>query len=181
MHTNWFWTVWQMIFWIWCWFDSNARNVWATIIYSFRQIHIQLKFQLQNVAKTDVYADYLHTIKLILVSLWIWKLDFTSNCSQLSTNHIYSFFSLCMFLSDIPADDILELFGKTFFEFCQDSGYDKILQVLGATPRDFLQVYYSCLCTNIRNLNMCSSQYFFISFNFDDKWTYIYEYILNGD
>lgn len=42
--------------------------------------------------------------------------------------------------TDIPADDILELFGKTFFEFCQDSGYDKILQVLGATPRDFLQV-----------------------------------------
>ena len=42
--------------------------------------------------------------------------------------------------ADIPADSILELFGKTFFEFCQDSGYDKILQVLGATPRDFLQV-----------------------------------------
>lgn len=42
--------------------------------------------------------------------------------------------------ADIPADNILELFGKTFFEFCQDSGYDKILQVLGATPRDFLQV-----------------------------------------
>ncbi|KDR07449.1 guanylate cyclase soluble subunit beta-1 [Zootermopsis nevadensis] len=39
----------------------------------------------------------------------------------------------------IPANSILELFGKTFFEFCQDSGYDKILQVLGATPRDFLQ------------------------------------------
>jgi hypothetical protein len=44
------------------------------------------------------------------------------------------------FSTDIPADAILELFGKTFFEFCQDSGYDKILQVLGATPRDFLQV-----------------------------------------
>jgi hypothetical protein len=42
--------------------------------------------------------------------------------------------------SEIPANAILELFGKTFFEFCQDSGYDKILQVLGATPRDFLQV-----------------------------------------
>jgi hypothetical protein len=41
---------------------------------------------------------------------------------------------------EIPANAILELFGKTFFEFCQDSGYDKILQVLGATPRDFLQV-----------------------------------------
>lgn len=41
---------------------------------------------------------------------------------------------------DIPADAILELFGKTFFEFCQDSGYDKILQVLGARPKDFLQV-----------------------------------------
>jgi hypothetical protein len=42
--------------------------------------------------------------------------------------------------SEIPANAILELFGKMFFEFCQDSGYDKILQVLGATPRDFLQV-----------------------------------------
>lgn len=43
-------------------------------------------------------------------------------------------------ISEIPANTILELFGKMFFEFCQDSGYDKILQVLGATPRDFLQV-----------------------------------------
>lgn len=31
------------------------------------------------------------------------------------------------------------MFGKMFFEFCQESGYDSILQVLGATPRDFLQ------------------------------------------
>lgn len=43
---------------------------------------------------------------------------------------------------DIPANEILELFGRMFFEFCQDSGYDKILQVLGATPRDFLQVKF---------------------------------------
>lgn len=41
--------------------------------------------------------------------------------------------------SDIPANDILELFGRMFFEFCQESGYDKILKILGATPRDFLQ------------------------------------------
>ncbi|KFM79990.1 Guanylate cyclase soluble subunit beta-1, partial [Stegodyphus mimosarum] len=26
-----------------------------------------------------------------------------------------------------------------FFDFCQESGYDKILQVLGSSPRDFLQ------------------------------------------
>jgi hypothetical protein len=44
---------------------------------------------------------------------------------------------------DIPADSILELFGQTFFDYCQDSGYDKILQVLGATPRDFLQVIFT--------------------------------------
>lgn len=31
------------------------------------------------------------------------------------------------------------MFGRMFFDFCQESGYDKILQVLGATPRDFLQ------------------------------------------
>lgn len=58
---------------------------------------------------------------------------------------------LYLLLSDIPADDILELFGKTFFDFCQDSGYDKILQVLGATPRDFLQV---SIQTVIRAYNM---------------------------
>ncbi|CAG7821178.1 unnamed protein product [Allacma fusca] len=39
----------------------------------------------------------------------------------------------------IPASAILELFGGMFFDFCVESGYDRILQVLGATPRDFLQ------------------------------------------
>ncbi|XP_050317512.1 guanylate cyclase soluble subunit beta-1 isoform X3 [Bactrocera neohumeralis] len=51
----------------------------------------------------------------------------------------YNLIGAAVEILHIPADDILELFGKTFFEFCQDSGYDKILQVLGATPRDFLQ------------------------------------------
>lgn len=54
---------------------------------------------------------------------------------------IWGYYATLMF-TDIPANTILELFGKTFFEFCQDSGYDKILQVLGATPRDFLQVIF---------------------------------------
>ena len=31
------------------------------------------------------------------------------------------------------------MFGRSFFDFCQDSGYDTILQVLGATTKDFLQ------------------------------------------
>uniref|UniRef100_A0A182FJ91 Guanylate cyclase soluble subunit beta-1 n=1 Tax=Anopheles albimanus TaxID=7167 RepID=A0A182FJ91_ANOAL len=51
----------------------------------------------------------------------------------------YNLIEAAVSILNIPAGDILELFGKTFFEFCQDSGYDKILQVLGATPRDFLQ------------------------------------------
>lgn len=50
------------------------------------------------------------------------------------------YITLCIYALELPASSILELFGKMFFEFCQDSGYDKILQVLGATPRDFLQV-----------------------------------------
>lgn len=41
----------------------------------------------------------------------------------------------------------------TFFEFCQDSGYDKILQVLGATPRDFLQVNFT-LCHSKFNISI---------------------------
>lgn len=43
------------------------------------------------------------------------------------------------FSTGLAAADILELFGRMFFDFCQESGYDKILKVLGATPRDFLQ------------------------------------------
>ncbi|EFX89313.1 hypothetical protein DAPPUDRAFT_310298 [Daphnia pulex] len=39
----------------------------------------------------------------------------------------------------VPANLLLEKFGEKFLDFCQDSGYDRILQVLGATPRDFLQ------------------------------------------
>lgn len=41
---------------------------------------------------------------------------------------------------EVPANILLEKFGEKFLDFCQDSGYDRILQVLGATPRDFLQV-----------------------------------------
>lgn len=51
----------------------------------------------------------------------------------------YNLIGAAVGILKIPADQILELFGKMFFEFCQESGYDKILQVLGATPRDFLQ------------------------------------------
>ncbi|CAD5116357.1 DgyrCDS5256 [Dimorphilus gyrociliatus] len=39
----------------------------------------------------------------------------------------------------ISANNILELFGRVFFKFCQEQGYDKILMVLGSTVRDFLQ------------------------------------------
>ncbi|XP_054262325.1 guanylate cyclase soluble subunit beta-1 [Macrosteles quadrilineatus] len=51
----------------------------------------------------------------------------------------YNLVGAAVKILNLPANTILELFGKMFFEFCQDSGYDKILQVLGATPRDFLQ------------------------------------------
>lgn len=42
--------------------------------------------------------------------------------------------------AEIDAGDILQLFGKMFFEFCQESGYDTILRVLGSNVREFLQV-----------------------------------------
>ncbi|XP_063704653.1 guanylate cyclase soluble subunit beta-1 isoform X2 [Culicoides brevitarsis] len=51
----------------------------------------------------------------------------------------YNLVTAAVEILNIPASDILELFGKIFFEYCQDAGYDKIMQVLGATPRDFLQ------------------------------------------
>ena len=38
----------------------------------------------------------------------------------------------------VPATKILEMFGETFFDFCQESGYDRILHVLGGTLSEFL-------------------------------------------
>ena len=43
------------------------------------------------------------------------------------------------FIAEVPANTILEMFGCMFFDFCQESGYESILQVLGSTTRDFLQ------------------------------------------
>ncbi|CAD5114761.1 DgyrCDS3804 [Dimorphilus gyrociliatus] len=34
---------------------------------------------------------------------------------------------------------VWEMFGEMFFDFCEESGYDRILSVLGGTLRDFLQ------------------------------------------
>lgn len=41
--------------------------------------------------------------------------------------------------AELPVNDILEALGVMFFEFCQESGYDAILRVLGSTMKDFLQ------------------------------------------
>ena len=40
---------------------------------------------------------------------------------------------------NLPASAILQLFGQFFFEFCEESGFDKILTVLGGTTKDFLE------------------------------------------
>jgi len=45
---------------------------------------------------------------------------------------------------EIDAGGILQMFGKMFFEFCQESGYDTILRVLGSNVREFLQVRSYC-------------------------------------
>lgn len=42
--------------------------------------------------------------------------------------------------TDLNAGEILQMFGKMFFVFCQESGYDTILRVLGSNVREFLQV-----------------------------------------
>ncbi len=44
------------------------------------------------------------------------------------------------FPAGVPQNELWELFGEMFFEFCEESGYDKIIRVLGGTLRDFLQV-----------------------------------------
>lgn len=49
-----------------------------------------------------------------------------------------------LFLLDLNAGEILQMFGKMFFVFCQESGYDTILRVLGSNVREFLQVRFLC-------------------------------------
>lgn len=49
-----------------------------------------------------------------------------------------------LFLLDLNAGEILQMFGKMFFVFCQESGYDTILRVLGSNVREFLQVRLLC-------------------------------------
>ncbi|XP_071951378.1 guanylate cyclase soluble subunit beta-1-like [Antedon mediterranea] len=39
----------------------------------------------------------------------------------------------------VDVNDLLEAFGWMFFRFCQESGYEKILMVLGSNTTDFLQ------------------------------------------
>lgn len=45
---------------------------------------------------------------------------------------------LAFIFAGINTNDILESFGEMFFEFCQESGYQRILQVLGGSLRDFI-------------------------------------------
>lgn len=56
--------------------------------------------------------------------------------------------------AEIDAGDILQLFGKMFFEFCQESGYDTILRVLGSNVREFLQVKKPQMSWNLRKDGM---------------------------
>ena len=53
---------------------------------------------------------------------------------RISCAHINSILSF----PGIPATEILEMFGETFFDFCQESGYDRILSVLGGKLSEFL-------------------------------------------
>ncbi|XP_048589655.1 guanylate cyclase soluble subunit beta-1 [Nematostella vectensis] len=50
----------------------------------------------------------------------------------------YSLVGAATRVLDIETSAILEKFGEMFFDFCQESGYDRILQVLGGTLRDFI-------------------------------------------
>ena len=47
-------------------------------------------------------------------------------------------FLFISFHEGIEASKVLEFFGEWFFDFCQESGYGRILQVLGGNLRDFI-------------------------------------------
>ncbi|XP_071976904.1 guanylate cyclase soluble subunit beta-1 [Engystomops pustulosus] len=51
----------------------------------------------------------------------------------------YDLVSAASKVLNLNAGDILQMFGNMFFVFCQESGYDTILRVLGSNVREFLQ------------------------------------------
>ncbi|XP_038610980.1 guanylate cyclase soluble subunit beta-1 [Tachyglossus aculeatus] len=56
---------------------------------------------------------------------------------------------------NLNAGEILQMFGKMFFVFCQESGYDTILRVLGSNVENFCSIHFCetpCLkCVNCEN------------------------------
>ena len=54
-------------------------------------------------------------------------------------NMTYNIVDAASEVTGVPQNEIWEMFGEMFFNFCQESGYDKILRVLGGTLKDFLQ------------------------------------------
>ncbi len=54
-------------------------------------------------------------------------------------DHTYNLVTAASKVLELPASAILELFGQFFFEFCVESGYNKILTVLGSSTKEFLQ------------------------------------------
>lgn len=85
-----------------------------------------------------------HMILLLLqVKFSVSKDSFFSFCLIVLIKKpilLVSFIPVWLPCAEIDAGDILQLFGKMFFEFCQESGYDTILRVLGSNVREFLQV-----------------------------------------
>ncbi|XP_075909667.1 guanylate cyclase soluble subunit beta-1 isoform X1 [Petromyzon marinus] len=51
----------------------------------------------------------------------------------------YDLISAASKVLGVESSEILRTFGQMFVEFCQESGYDTILRVLGSNVRDFLQ------------------------------------------
>ncbi len=54
-------------------------------------------------------------------------------------NMTYNIVEAASEVTGTSQDDIWEMFGEMFFDFCEESGYDKIIRVLGGTLKDFLQ------------------------------------------
>lgn len=126
-------------------FSGSSQNWRSSIFISLKKkIKLHLSKHYQNVLWTHQFQRYVlkkESWNLITIQHPARR-EFEFHAFLAFPTMQFSFNRLLIFenFPDIPANEILELFGRMFFEFCQDSGYDKILQVLGATPRDFLQV-----------------------------------------
>lgn len=126
-----------------CYYVSWANGYVAnTVNYTINMLAHSLLQQLQYAGQR--FSVYVHTLSRFILhpkkSGYFKSFSYRLVFIPLIDSFLPVVLSSLTYKTDLNAGEILQMFGKMFFVFCQESGYDTILRVLGSNVREFLQV-----------------------------------------